>query len=88
MAATAREVLAADLDRIRIVTRKGGGPRCESTTVYGRTTKTVDDRLWITLSTTEGDPTVVVDDLDQEIVQSGDPAGDYDHTIFVDTTEG
>lgn len=84
MPATAREVLAADLDQIRIITRKGGELRCESTSVYDRTTKTVDGRLWITLSTTEGDPTIVVSDLDQEIVQSEDAAGNYDHTIFVD----
>lgn len=81
--ATGQQILDSDLANIRIVTKKNGEFRCESTKVYDRSTKVVDGRTWITLSTPEGDPTIVVDDLNQELGENEDPAGNYTHQIFI-----
>jgi len=81
--ATAKQIKTANLSDIRIKTKKSGLPRCESNEIYEREIKIVDGRQWITLSSAEGDATIVVDDENEFIVDSEDPAGDYTHTIFL-----
>jgi hypothetical protein len=85
--ATATQILTAQLSQLRVVTKKNGDPRCESNTIYNRTTQTKDGRLWITLSSVEGDATIVVDDNDAPIVDSEDPSGPYTHTVYLRSIE-